>query len=230
MVYIGRYFMVRLFKHTFACLALLFSAQGVQAAMAPTADVTLGMGALVPGVTYSGSQAIAEADEELPSGYYLPEAVIWYQFTLDSTASVFLDTTDPAGTRNGDTPAGADFTIIRTALALYDSTGSLLEQHSSELGDVECPITMSDRYACISRTLTAGTYLAGVTDLWLVGSLYPFSADWGIDGREYEFASFTALSVTTTAISAVPVPAAVWLFGTALIGFVGMARRTTVKS
>ncbi|MCP4765203.1 MAG: VPLPA-CTERM sorting domain-containing protein [Gammaproteobacteria bacterium] len=31
-------------------------------------------------------------------------------------------------------------------------------------------------------------------------------------------------------ISTVPVPAAVWLFGTALIGFVGMSRRTSVKS
>jgi len=29
-------------------------------------------------------------------------------------------------------------------------------------------------------------------------------------------------------VSAVPVPAAVWLFGTALIGFIGMARRTKV--
>jgi hypothetical protein len=29
-------------------------------------------------------------------------------------------------------------------------------------------------------------------------------------------------------VSAIPVPAAVWLFGTALIGFVGMSRRTTV--
>jgi hypothetical protein len=31
-------------------------------------------------------------------------------------------------------------------------------------------------------------------------------------------------------LSAVPVPAAVWLFGTALIGFIGMSRRTSVKS
>ncbi|MCP4331578.1 MAG: VPLPA-CTERM sorting domain-containing protein [Gammaproteobacteria bacterium] len=31
-------------------------------------------------------------------------------------------------------------------------------------------------------------------------------------------------------VSAVPVPAAVWLFGTALIGFVGMSRRTSIKT
>ena len=30
-------------------------------------------------------------------------------------------------------------------------------------------------------------------------------------------------------VSAVPVPAAIWLFGTALIGFVGMSRKTTVS-
>ncbi|MCP4471143.1 MAG: VPLPA-CTERM sorting domain-containing protein [Gammaproteobacteria bacterium] len=31
-------------------------------------------------------------------------------------------------------------------------------------------------------------------------------------------------------LSPIPVPAAVWLFGTALIGFVGMSRRTSVKA
>jgi hypothetical protein len=40
----------------------------------------------------------------------------------------------------------------------------------------------------------------------------------------------TAYAELTVQISAVPVPAAVWLFGTALIGFVGMSRRTTVKA
>jgi len=35
-------------------------------------------------------------------------------------------------------------------------------------------------------------------------------------------------AITTVAIPAVPVPAAFWLFGTALIGFVGMARKTKV--
>jgi hypothetical protein len=35
-------------------------------------------------------------------------------------------------------------------------------------------------------------------------------------------------SIYTSGISPVPVPAAIWLFGTALIGFIGMSRRTKV--
>jgi hypothetical protein len=35
-------------------------------------------------------------------------------------------------------------------------------------------------------------------------------------------------SIYTSGISPVPVPAAIWLFGTALIGFIGMSRRTRV--
>ena len=33
------------------------------------------------------------------------------------------------------------------------------------------------------------------------------------------------MSVTAAGISAVPVPAAVWLFGSGLIGLIGVARR-----
>jgi hypothetical protein len=38
------------------------------------------------------------------------------------------------------------------------------------------------------------------------------------------------LTVRELSVSAVPVPAAIWLFGSALVGFVGMSRRTSVKS
>jgi len=34
--------------------------------------------------------------------------------------------------------------------------------------------------------------------------------------------------VTAMTVSAVPVPSALWLFATALIGFVGLGRRTSV--
>ena len=41
--------------------------------------------------------------------------------------------------------------------------------------------------------------------------------------------SFDFVTLDASAISAVPVPAAVWLFGTALIGFVGLSRKTKVS-
>jgi hypothetical protein len=51
-----------------------------------------------------------------------------------------------------------------------------------------------------------------------IGGIGLGSRAWAIDD----------LSVATGRVPPVPVPAAVWLFGTALIGFVGMSRRTKV--
>ena len=36
-------------------------------------------------------------------------------------------------------------------------------------------------------------------------------------------------NVSVMSVNAVPIPAAVWLFGTALIGFIGMSRRTKIS-
>jgi hypothetical protein len=51
------------------------------------------------------------------------------------------------------------------------------------------------------------------------------SLDYTIVGNENTDPQMYLASIT---VSAVPVPAAIWLFGTALIGFVGMSRRTSV--
>jgi len=46
---------------------------------------------------------------------------------------------------------------------------------------------------------------------------HPFSANWDWN-----------VSITTSAVPAVPIPAAIWLFGTALIGLVGFSKRRKV--
>ncbi len=43
-------------------------------------------------------------------------------------------------------------------------------------------------------------------------------------------ANFDISSLTVTSISAVPIPAAVWLFGSGLLGLVGIAKRKRIKS
>jgi len=80
----------------------------------------------------------------------------------------------------------------------------------------------------LSAPLGAGDYILAI------GSCCDFGASDIIDGLQYEFpspnpvASETALFyqlTTSNNVSPVPVPAAVWLFGSGLFGLVGIARR-----
>ncbi len=66
------------------------------------------------------------------------------------------------------------------------------------------------------------------------GPGYPLSDTGGIAGSPMTTApfpgqnaafDFTSISATNTTVSAVPVPAAAWLFGSGLLGLVGVARR-----
>ena len=66
-----------------------------------------------------------------------------------------------------------------------------------------------------------------------LSTLFPLVTD-GISGSPMTTApfpgfnanfDFTSITATTAAVSAVPVPAAVWLFGSGLMGLVGVARR-----
>ena len=50
--------------------------------------------------------------------------------------------------------------------------------------------------------------------------------DYTITGGQMYLSAMTASSIT---VSSVPVPAAFWLFGTALIGFVGLSRKTSLS-
>jgi hypothetical protein len=80
----------------------------------------------------------------------------------------------------------------------------------------------------LSVSLGAGNYILAI------GSCCDFGASDIIDGLQYEFPSPTPVAsesalfyqlTTSNNISAVPIPAAIWLFGTGLIGLVGIARR-----
>ena len=71
--------------------------------------------------------------------------------------------------------------------------------------------------------ITAVTGLAGDANGLLASGIYLASGSvLKIAYKNEEF------YVSGISVSAVPVPAAVWLFGTALIGFVGYGRRTSV--
>lgn len=203
--------MMRIYQTIIVALALLFSAHSAQAATMPTVDPTDNFGLLSSGGPYSKETEIPQCSGNSNDTCTGPIRVVWFQFELDAAADVSLDTNESQGSD--------------TILALYetDTDGTLLGQND------DCnPAASNSLSSCLSfSNLALGTYLVGVTSFNIVGIADPFADGWMLSGDNKNVVAYAGLNIT---ISAVPVPAAVWLFGTALIGFVGMARRTAVKA
>jgi hypothetical protein len=64
--------------------------------------------------------------------------------------------------------------------------------------------------------------------LYAPGSDAGNSGSWSWTTSALEDKNLSHFSIYTNEISPVPVPAAIWLFGTALLGFISMSRRTKV--
>jgi hypothetical protein len=187
-------------------MALLFCAQGAQAAPIANAD----FGTLSPGFT--GTELFSTNDNR---------EVAWFSFNLSSAANVSVDTF----CRTDDTaPPFSD--VLDSIIALYDGSGSLIIDTNGADQNNDCTVT--DFTSCQSfaslAPLTAGLYLIGVTES---GSNRQFKNNWILENGTDQWVADIKVNI---GVSAVPVPAAIWLFGTALIGFVGMSRRTSVKT
>jgi hypothetical protein len=106
-------------------------------------------------------------------------------------------------------------------MALYetDTVGTLIDDNDDCI-----PAASNSLSSCLSANLQLGTYLVGVT---LFSQTNTFLEGWMLSGKNQNGNAYAGLNIT---FSAVPIPAAIWLFGTALIGFVGMSRRTSVKA
>lgn len=119
------------------------------------------------------------------------------------------------------------FTQAGLDIGLGDETGNPY----ANAGATEFFRTFSDIGAGVDVIATAnGTNvgLAGESGLGFVALL---GWDWQ-DGASDSITQTLVndiIGITSVSIPAVPVPAAVWLFGTALIGFVGMSRRRKVS-
>jgi hypothetical protein len=162
----------------------------------------------------------------------------WFEFRLTEAASVTIDT---SGSVTPDPTSPLD-----TILALYDYDGFLLGQTGDLSGlvpDIEDLDDLVQHNNCFTPDATScltisnlamGSYIAGVSmmenELFVSGltGWQRFMTKGG--DFETELLGDVNLNISVTGPSAVPVPAAVWLFGTALIGFVGLSRRRSVKT
>jgi hypothetical protein len=147
---------------------------------------------------------------------------IWFGFNLVSATSLSLDTSGSVTLGSADQPTNDP---LDTILALYladESDGAILDQNDNCGGLVTSCLTFAN--------LAAGEYIAGVSIIEN-GSFVP---GWPYFMTSDDIGAFVAgdiyLNISVAAPSAVPVPATVWLFGSALIGFVGLSRRTSVKT
>jgi len=194
------YKMSRSLKPVAAGLILLITMGTAQAAPMPTPDFSFGT--LGPG-TQSASAFLPGSSPN----------VRWFEFMLDATSFVDLSTSDPNSTGPEDS--------LDTELALYAASGTDNGKLLGENDDCASGVLTS----CLSfANLGAGTYLAAIVD-------WPgiFADEWEVSTSNSSDAE-VVLDVTVRQLSAVPVPAAIWLFGSALIGFVGMSRKTSVRA
>jgi len=136
-----------------------------------------------------------------------------------------LDLLDPAKAtliETGGTLAGGyvDFQPIDVPGENFPSGGSFTETFS-----IEAKPPSGDNKNGIDNGEWFGISFASTNFADIIAALNGGNLDVGIHVGSFPGGYSESLSLNP---SPVPVPAAVWLFGTALIGFVGMSRRTKV--
>lgn len=86
----------------------------------------------------------------------------------------------------------------------------------------------TDNVGPFSNYQFGGYYSATENTIGSYDYVWSFNMDSGGQGFGYKIYSNSAWAVKTSDVSAVPVPAAVWLFGSGLLGLIAVARRKKV--
>jgi hypothetical protein len=148
-----------------------------------------------------------------------------FNFTVDSTSNVTLRTWSYSGGTNsaGDVISGGGFDPL---LVLFDSTGTLITTND----DIDGSTGMYD--SLINWDLDAGNYIVALAQFGTDLTQNPTLGEivWSATYADFDdLTSFYALDINVTPLpapSAVPVPAAVWLFGSAFMGLLGMRKKS----
>jgi len=135
---------------------------------------------------------------------------------------------------NGGTDTGYNVqttdgsTIYSEMASLYFDTLGNLSFHDAD-GNVQSGYGMLNTGPFSGFGASHGSYwVASATDPTSVSSAWVFSTTDGSQIDPYDAGRFAAIAVYDGDVGAVPLPAAVWLFGSGLLGLIGSAGRKLV--
>ena len=216
--------------------------------VAPSTDITGAadrFGNLTGAVSLNGSTSIINPFDvginDASKDYSLS---IWFKQNASALGGLISNNT-PSGPTNGwSTIAriGGDNKLLFLAGAAQNSGGekSIISANTATVGEWNHAAFVYDKNG---STSTLSIYLNGDLEAstssnisgnpredWLLGAQYTagLTPNYYLDGLLDDFRIYdTALTAeeVSAMVSPVPVPAAVWLFGTALIGLVGFSKR-----
>ena len=132
---------------------------------------------------------------------------------------------------------GIPVTAIFDAAGFFGSIGAVGDTWTVGAACPGCATSATADWAFASLSGSVGAVPMAMTTFntagTTLGSLFPLSSD-GISGSPMTTSpfpgfnanfDFTSITATNNGVGAVPVPAAVWLFGSGLVGLAGVARR-----
>lgn len=123
-------------------------------------------------------------------------------------------------------PDGVTFThgFTGTTTTLTQLNGGTFDLFSIDFGDVYN--TGVSQNISINAVTNSGSLLSTVVSTDSIIGLETFILNWSnILSASWTETSGSYLQLDNISVSSVPVPAAVWLFGTGLVGLIGVARR-----
>ena len=152
-----------------------------------------------------------------------------YDVTFHTGAS---DTFNALWDADSDGVFGGPGSLFDAAPTFWgDETGAIAAANAIELalgvGDWTSPGTLSDSFLIPYKLAFGGVLTAGIDSINVaMDQSTTWASDTTVAGIVDDNASYiTTNPYATFSVSAVPIPAAVWLFGSGLLGLIGVARR-----
>lgn len=146
-----------------------------------------------------------------------------FDFTVDSTSNVSIRTWSHAGGINaaGDVISDGGFDPL---IVLFDNAGTWIGMND----DVDGQNGMYD--SLLTWELTGGNYIVALAQFGHDLSQMPDLDDIQWLSGEVNFDGRTSSYALDINVSPVPVPAAVWLFGSALMSLLGMRKKSQIAT